>query len=556
MSKKQIIIALLVLFAFGLWAQQGKYQRKSISSIESVWLSNNASQNKDFTTDFYKDMLELYIKISRFDYNELPESSLKDFRNRANALSTIRPEALTEILQQTLLKDIEKVLSDPDIQRVRGLDIEDESARIQLARVKGREYGLTEDMIEILMNSAYIYLPYISSISQKLENSTHSCTVEGGILWYRVHIASDGSASLILRQSATSSGLGSADASKQSLFSSDTFQVGEKSYKTYPSQYALYDAVQAMMKNLSVKMKEMPEFSLSAQIIERLPGNRYSAELGMREGVFLDDGYYIVDLFENAKGEIQKRTIGYARITKNADNRQDRNRYLRSIAQAHYGKRIMEGAMLMENPRLGTEVSLNVGSRNGLSIPKEAANGLYLEDAKSALEINANLAYNLAPITGITQFFYDLELSYGLPIVEYSSSAINTFAYTFAAYTGVSRRFWQGRHALAVSAKIGYDRFVTTSSDMSVATNAAGGKAGMQYSFMLSPNLHLNLGVDHKFGSAPFSTSYIIDGEEVDSTSAQDDVILGGTMFKIGFNYALGQLPVNIFGWLDPYKKH
>ena len=35
-----------------------------------------------------------------------------------------------------------------------------------------------------------------------------------------------------------------------------------------------------------------------------------------------------------------------------------------------------------------------------------------------------------------------------------------------------------------------------------------------------------------------------------------NDINLGGMSFSVGANYALGELPINLFGFLDPFKKH
>ena len=35
-----------------------------------------------------------------------------------------------------------------------------------------------------------------------------------------------------------------------------------------------------------------------------------------------------------------------------------------------------------------------------------------------------------------------------------------------------------------------------------------------------------------------------------------DEISLGGMTFSLGVNYALGELPINLFGFLDPFKKH
>ncbi len=565
MTKRVIVMCLFTMLVLSLFAQQGQYERKSITSVESVWLSGTARQAGDFNYSFFDMMVDQYIKVPRFDYNILPDGSIRDFRASANALSTINPTTLAEVMKNTIGKDIARLLSDPDIQLARAADLEDESARIQLARIKGREYGLTEDMIIQLMNSAYIYLPYISSISKTYENSEYSYIITGGILWYRVHIDSDGKATLVLRQSSTTLGMGSADASKPKNY--EKFRFGSRVFQTTPQEYAQFDAIQAWVKNLGVKMKDMPEFALSAQIVERLPGNRFSSELGLREGIHLDDGFHVVEMQENRDGNLSTKKIGYARIISNADNRKEENRNVRSIAKTYYGSGIMEGALLMENPRLGIDIAVGMGPRIGMNIPKSAswapfAGYVFDEDCTSAFELDVNFAYNLAPIVGITQLFYDLEVAYGLPIVSYNSEVESSTAYTISAYTGLTKKLWFGRHAIAVMGKIGYDRFVTTtvfnSNDISIAANALGAKLGADYIYMLSPNWQVYGGLDLKFGTAPFSSSLIVNDNDYDFGTANyhDDINLGGTQIQVGISHALGQLPFNLFGFLDPYKKY
>ena len=34
------------------------------------------------------------------------------------------------------------------------------------------------------------------------------------------------------------------------------------------------------------------------------------------------------------------------------------------------------------------------------------------------------------------------------------------------------------------------------------------------------------------------------------------DLDLSGMGFNVGINYSLGELPINLFGFLDPFKKH
>ncbi len=563
MMKRVVILFLITLAIACLAAEQGRFERKSVSSVESVWLSGVARQAGTFDYGFFERMIDLYIKVPRFDYNQLPEEQIRLFRNEAQKLTVINANTIAGVLERTVAIEIKRILSDPQIQQARRADLEDESARIRVARLKGREYGLTEDQLMILMNSAYVYLPYITSITRTYADTKFTYIIEGGILWYRVHIAPDGTVSLFHKQSATSRGIGTADAAKAKDYSK--YYLGSEVISTTVEEHAQYNAVQAWVKNLGVRMKEMPEFSLSAQIMERLPGRKFSAEIGFREGVHLDDGFFFAELYEDSTGDIKKRIIGYSRVIKTGDNRDESDRNVRSLVQAYYGTPV-EGAVLMENPRLGIDLSATMGIRSGMNIPEEASwvfDDIYVfdGDATSQLEFNLNFAYNLAPIIGIRQLFYDLEVDFGIPMVTYNPNVENSSALTIAAYTGLSKKFWAGRNAVSFGAKVGYDRFVTTSTlgntDISLAANILGFRGSMDYHYMLSPNWQFNIGLDLKACTPPFSSSLIIGDEEYDLAGAtyHDDINLGGVMFRVGLLHSMGQLPVNLFGWLDPLKK-
>jgi hypothetical protein len=43
---------------------------------------------------------------------------------------------------------------------------------------------------------------------------------------------------------------------------------------------------------------------------------------------------------------------------------------------------------------------------------------------------------------------------------------------------------------------------------------------------------------------------------DIDDLSAYEDLNMGGLTITIGVSYELGELPINLFGFLDPFKKH
>ena len=156
------------------------------------------------------------------------------------------------------------------------------------------------------MNSAYIYLPFITSMVQEAEGSDISLVMNGGLIWWQV--MNDGSGNISVQQilSAETMAMGSADKSaknvltKKSVWPKD-YKFGNDKWKVSAEQYAQTDAMLAFAKNLGVKTKKIDAFKLSAQIAEA-DGREYAFPLGFREGVHLDDGFDLVEYSEDEEG--------------------------------------------------------------------------------------------------------------------------------------------------------------------------------------------------------------------------------------------------------------
>ncbi len=78
---------------------------------------------------------------------------------------------------------------------------------------------------------------------------------------------------------------------------------------------------------------------------------------------------------------------------------------------------------------------------------------------------------------------------------------------------------------------------------------------------MISPDLSINFGVQAKIASPPMQVAITWGEQEIEYTSAQvaemyPDLDLSAMGVNFGINYALSELPVNLFGALDPFKKY
>jgi len=576
--KKVIVTSLLLVSVSLLIGQQGKYVRKSISSLESVWFKPGSVAGLQFDSKTFDKFIDFYVEVDRFDYNVLPANLIQDFRREANSIDSVNADAISDVLESTVTSKIVDILNDPDVIQKRGTALKDESAFQSFAATKAKSLGLTTDELKTLMNSAYIYLPYIHSAKKETEDKYLSITIYGGILWWQLKVDGNGNASVEKVLEAKTSGLSSIDPNAKSALTDkplyEEFKFGNEKWSTTPEQYAQNDAMLAFCKNLGVKTKELDAFKLSAQIVEA-SGRKYGFPLGFAEGVHLDDGFHIVEYEEDAKGNEVAVRKGFARVSKTGDNKEDRNNY--TYAKQLMGRKVSEGTVVMEHPRLGMQARLNMGLTVGSSIQPEHTSlslvgigneKVLAEEATSQIAGNLLLSYNLAPIIGVRQTFIDTDIGFSIPLAEYdvpSGETPSSAAMVLSPYFGLTKKFGGRMYA---SATLGggvdmltiagiYD-YSGTDYDYTLAIMALGFKAGGELGMMLTPDLSLTASANFKLGLTPMSGTLTWDETEhdIDDLSAYEDLNMGGLTITIGVSYELGELPINLFGFLDPFKKH
>jgi len=588
--KKVIIISVLLVSVSLLVGQQGKYVRKSVSSLESVWFKPGSVAGLDFDSKTFDKFIDFYVEVDRFDYNVLPANLIQDFRREANSIDSVNADAISDVLESTVTSKIVDILNDPDVIQKRGTALKDESAFQSFAATKAKSLGLTTDELKTLMNSAYIYLPYIHSAKKETEDKYLSITIYGGILWWQLKVDGSGNASVEKVLEAKTSGLSSIDPNGKNPLTDKPlyteFKFGNEKWSTTPEQYAQNDAMLAFAKNLGVKTKEIEAFKLQAQIVEA-DGKKYAFPLGFKEGVHLDDGFHIVEFMEDEQGNEVAEEIGFVRVAKTGDNKSDPNNF--TYANQLLGSKVSEGTVVMEHPRLGMDARIKFGMISGMNISRSHSQlpnflgGEYIfvddEGATSAIGANITFAYNLAPIIGVSQTFLDIDMGFFMPVVEINPNA-EAFPFIIPINFGVTKKIQFGKSNLGVGVNGGFDMFsmagtITVSTVSSTeytyaySIMALGFGASVNYEMLLTPDLSFNIGAGYRLGLAPLSASITIDETEYDLTENYttyfpgkdfdetfEDLNLGGLGINLGINYALGELPINLFGFLDPLKKH
>lgn len=577
--KKHPKTAIIVLICLGciLSAQQGKYVRKSVSSLESVWFKPGSVGGLQFDSKTFDKFIDFYIEIERFDYNTLPANLLQEFRREANALEEVSPEALSEVLESTVTNKIVEILNDPDVMKNRGKALKNEAAFQSFAATKAKSLGLTTDEFKTLMNSAYIYLPFISSAKKESEGADDlSITIEGGIIWWQMKMAGDGSTSVEKVLSATTKGMSTIDPTAKAPITNkplyNEFTFGFEKWSTTPVQYAQNDAMLAFCKNLGVKTKEIDAFKLQAQIVEAV-GKKYAFPLGFSEGVHLDDGFHIVEFEEDGEGNEVAVRKGFARVTQAGNNIEDPNNY--TYATQLLGRKVSEGSIVMEHPRLGLDVRIKLGMVTGLAIKKEyvpaglpGSENLFAEDVSSGVAADVYFSYNLAPIIGISQTFLDINTTLAFPIAPFNkdlSEVPDVAPFILSLYMGATKKMWFGSSNLSLFGGGGLESLnlagKVLSYDFTYSVRSIAFKFAADYEKLITPDISINLGLQYKYALPPMQLALTWGPSEFtyESTDVADmypDLSLSALGFSLGVNYALGELPINLFGFLDPLKKH
>ena len=244
----KLIIALSLSFVSG---QQGNYKKKSVSSLDGVWIKPGAAKNTDVNIKILNDFMKFYIEIPRFDFNQLSKSQVKSFINKANSLDEVSSEKLSEV-----------------IQKMRSKNFKDESDFESFAATKAKSHSLNVEQLSQLMNSAYIYLPYINSIVTTQEKNDIGLDMSGGIIWWKVNISSDGTVSVDEVLNAKTSVSNVIDLKSKNIITGktetyDEYSFGDNSYKTTPMSYVQGGAMLAFAKNLNVETRTLSDFKLS-----------------------------------------------------------------------------------------------------------------------------------------------------------------------------------------------------------------------------------------------------------------------------------------------------
>lgn len=557
-----------------LLSQDGKYIRKSVSSLETVWIKPGALDSVEVVnTAALNNFMKFYIEVPRFDFNVLPEKQVANFISNANSLQNVNDQTLSEVMERTIVNDILQVLNDPEIQSKRNKNFKSESDLESFAATKAKSLGLTTQQLSVMLSSAYIYLPYITKLSAKEEGDYLDILIEGGIIWWRIKSREDGTAEVIRVLNETTKGENSISlkTSKGKIRKHSEYSFGDFKVKTSPNTYAQADAMLAFAKNLGVITKQLSDFKLQTQVMERSQ-NGYKFSLGFKEGVHLDDSFFLMELTEDYNGNEQAVKIGFLRISKTGNNIKTPTAL--SSAVQLYGQKGDVGTLIMEHPRLGVDTRIRLGLKTGMNVESGHTLGIIESTAENAYVLGFDFSYNLAPIIGVTQTFLDFGFSLGALDAEFSPTVSNQewFPLIWDIGMGISKKFWFGRVSLPIGLSGRYQSlYLFNENEESISISGTGISFNTGFEYMLNANAIFHFGLEYNLAQPVTSISTVIDGEEIIYKSESDLDIwnkggynslgdeamsLGGLSLRLGIDFSMGSSSINLFGFLDPLKKY
>jgi hypothetical protein len=534
-----ILLSITILFTTSYAsAQTRKYERKSVTSLGTVLVKSGLSPDLDIV----RNRLKAYIELPRFDFNVISESSIKEFIKKANQ-TDLSPESIADALKQTVVPKILEVVKATAALRAQGNLKEEDLARAVVDKMKGS--GLTAEDIKKVYNSSFIYIPVITDYKEETVLNVFTVEIKGYILWYRIIVSDDGksaSALLLTKLSEPKSGAWSANPD-------ESFQL--KRRKVDGRTYARLVAIGGWAQAEALAMRELPEFKLSAEI-RSVEGQFATAGLGKREGIELDDGFDVIDFFDDGKGAVVTKDIGFYRVSQVADNRTNDNES--SLFYGYIRAGVERGSLLVERPRPPLDVRIAPKFAT-LNIPQVALpadfstyNNLisnfpfgifaFNENVGAAAGIDADFALNLARWLGVTQFFAVLGVGFSFPL---SAPQNETSTFFWNVHFGFQKKFWFSWINLSLGVLAGLDFL-----NVSGSNDAPGrledlnllmlsGRLDAALELMLNPDLLFSVRAGYKLATSPIAGTIKFRGVDEISLSSEGRLDLFGNINFSGF---------------------
>jgi hypothetical protein len=492
------------------------------------------------------------------------------------------------LLDRTLAPQLLQIL-DVNKELLSKQNLSEEDRNTFLA-TKAQAAGMSASQLEAILNSGFFYIPYVDAYNRRVEKGYREVkndngkvirkiplkeyihSLQLGLLWYRLNVDRNNNGTVMFVGAAQ--GWKDEPIVRSAVHEDETFE-GKKIYDDGSEDLnAFKSAVDVSAFNIQVETKKMEAFRLTGEVTEATLFG-VMLNLGNKEGVGLDDTYWVEELEETASGDVVKNKRGFVKIRQIGDNKSDET--AASYAQTITGTNYSQGLSVTELPMLGVNGVVGLGTFSvGIStFDNTRTGGFDLSDnshnffakinseSKSALGAALSIQTDLANATRIPEFWVQLGGAVGITSVDgkviYLNSAKNNAldssdigpSLTGYVNLGVLKKFYFRRIGLLLQGDVKY-----ALTHLSVAGNDGStykltngnlgldGRAGLE--IYITPVFSIGAGAEYNiFGTSSSWSAVVTDKDNRDtknSNATGPDVKYSGLGVYFWVNYSLPSL--------------
>ena len=191
-------------------------------------------------------------------------------------------QQISVLMNEMIAPELFRILSDPEVQKLRASDYADEVDRESFIVKKAKQLGISKADLERFMNTAYVcaIAPTVTTKVETEEGVLH--IISGVILWYQLVVSEDRYYMRIVK-----------------TIKADDF-------------WDLFD-------RFDLETRGLDAFSLKTQVIEA-KGSKIGFALGKREGLYTGQKFLLYE-----QQEFDKRKCGFFYVYKVGDNTSSKN---------------------------------------------------------------------------------------------------------------------------------------------------------------------------------------------------------------------------------------
>jgi len=427
--KKQIalVVVMVCLTALIINAQ---YKKKTVSYVNEV-LSAPLSGLDQRQKNYISSTIGRSVQMERFNYAALPENIISQFSSDASQLKTVSPEKVRPVIEKILAPKLLELLDlNKELLSKQNLS---EADRNTFLATKAQAAGLSASQLESILNSGFFFVPFVEQYArstsrgereikneagkvirkQKYTTYTHSMKV--GLLWYNLKIDKANNASISFVGAAK--GWGN-DAIVRSEDQDDGVD-GTADWDVFTS------VVNISAVNVNNETKKMEDFKLTGGVTETA-GFGINLNLGSREGVGLDDSYWVEELVEDEAGNIKKERRGFVKIRKVGNNKKNESDV--SYAQTITGSNYSPGLNVTEIPLIGIngiggfgKIPIKISKFDSVFVMSDAKKdfGLRIDEEYSGMfGPTAAIQMSLAGATNVSELWLNISAALGFPNIS------------------------------------------------------------------------------------------------------------------------------------------